>query len=167
MGPADPDDHAVVLVGRGSTDPDANSDLHKACRLVWDHRGLGLVEPAFVSLAPPSVPEALERCRRLGAAQITVVPYFLFAGVLPDRIGTQARTWAAGHPDITVRVGRHFGASPALAPLVLERYDEALRGEAGMNCDCCAYRTALPGYESRVGQPVARHAHPHDHDPSL
>ena len=53
-----PADHAVVLVGRGSSDPDANSDLYKACRLVWDHRQLGLVEPAFISLAPPGVSEA-------------------------------------------------------------------------------------------------------------
>jgi cobalt/nickel transport system ATP-binding protein len=159
----EPDDHAVVLVGRGSTDPDANSDLHKACRLVWDQRGLGLVEPAFVSLAPPTVPQALERCRRLGAGTITVVPYFLFAGVLPDRIAAQAGAWAAEHPDITVRVGRHFGPAPALASLVLERYEEARRGAAAMNCDCCAYRIALPGYQSRVGQPVAMAAHPHGH----
>jgi cobalt/nickel transport system ATP-binding protein len=154
--------HAVVLVGRGSTDPDANSDLHKACRLVWDHRELGLVEPAFVSLAWPSVPKALERCRRLGATTISVVPYFLFTGVLVDRIGTQARAWGAQHPDIDVRVGRHFGAEPSLARLVLERFDEARRGDARMNCDACAYRTPLPGYEDRVGRPLAVHAH-HDH----
>jgi hypothetical protein len=30
-----------------------------------------------------------------------------------------------------------------------------------MNCDCCVYRVALPGYEDRVGG-VAPHAH-HDH----
>ena len=26
------------------------------------------------------------------------------------------------------------------------------------------YRTALPGYEFRVGQPVAVHHHPHEHE---
>ena len=156
---------ATVLVGRGSTDPDANSDLYKVSRLLWDHRGLGLVEPAFVSLAPPGVGDAMERCRRLGATAITVVPYFLFAGVLPDRIDTEARAWATKHPDIDVRVGRHFGPAPELAALVIERYEEARRGDARMNCDCCAYRTALPGYESRVGQPLVVHRHHHDHPP--
>jgi cobalt/nickel transport system ATP-binding protein len=159
-----PREHAVVLVGRGSSDPDANSDLHKVARLVWDHRDLGLVEPAFISLAPPSVGDAMERCRRLGATAITVVPYFLFAGVLPDRIGTEARHWAADHPEVDVRVARHFGPVPELAHLVLERYDEARRGDARMNCDCCAYRTALPGFESRVGQPLVLNGHRHDHD---
>jgi cobalt/nickel transport system ATP-binding protein len=155
--------HATVLVGRGSTDPDANSDLYKVSRLLWDHRGLGLVEPAFVSLAPPGVEEAMERCRRLGATVITVVPYFLFAGVLLDRIAIEARSWASEHPDIEVRVGRHFGPTPELAALVIERYEEARRGDAHMNCDCCTYRTALPGYESRVGQPLPVHRHHHDH----
>jgi cobalt/nickel transport system ATP-binding protein len=156
-------DHAVVLVGRGSTDPDANSDLHKVCRLVWDHRDLGMVEPAFVSLAPPTVSEALDRCSRLGATAVTVVPYFLFAGVLPERIRAQAATWATGHPDVDVRVARHFGPAPELARLVLDRYDEARRGDARMNCDCCAYRAPLPGYERRVGQPLVVHAHDHTH----
>ena len=167
MNGTSPERHAVVLVGRGSTDPDANSDLHKACRLVWDQRGLGLVEPAFISLAPPTVADALERCRRLGADVISVVPYFLFAGVLPERIGVEARAWAAAHPGIDVRVGRHFGPAPELADLVLERFDEASAGDARRNCDCCSYRVALPGYEHRVGQPLvtdpAHHGHDHAH----
>src|SRR5205085_3705600 len=71
------EDHAVVVVGRGSSDPDANADLCKVARLLWDGRGLAMVEPAFVSLAAPDVAAALERCRRLGAPRIAVVPYLL------------------------------------------------------------------------------------------
>ena len=44
---------AVVLVGRGSSDPDATSDLYKLARLLADGRGLGLVEPAFAGVAQP------------------------------------------------------------------------------------------------------------------
>lgn len=150
----------VVIVSRGSSDPDANADLYKVGRLLADSRGLGLVEPAFVSLAPPDVPAALERCRRLGASSIAVVPYFLFTGVLVDRIHDQAGAWAAAHPEVSVVVGPELGADPRIADLVLERYEEARRGEARMNCDCCIYRTALPGYESRVGLPLAHH---HEH----
>jgi sirohydrochlorin cobaltochelatase len=32
-----------------------------------------------------------------------------------------------------------------------------------MNCDCCVYRIAIPGYEEQVGQPTPLHAHPHSH----
>lgn len=155
------DTDAVVVVSRGSSDPDANSDLYKVGRLLADSRGLGLVEPAFVSLAPPDVADALERCYLLGARRIAVVPYFLFTGVLVDRIHAQAAEWAASHPDTTVVVGAELGPDVRIADLVLERYDEARRGEARMNCDCCIYRVALPGYESRVGSPVHSHSHSH------
>jgi sirohydrochlorin cobaltochelatase len=88
----------VLLVGRGSTDPDANAELFKVARLLWEGRGIGGVEAAFVSLAEPGVPAGLDRCRRLGARRIVVLPYFLFDGVLPDRVAAQARHWAAGRP---------------------------------------------------------------------
>jgi sirohydrochlorin ferrochelatase len=147
IGDDDPSTTAVVLVSRGSSDPDANADLYKVCRLLWDSRGLGLVEPAFVSLAPPGVPAALERCRLLGATRIAVVPYFLFTGVLVDRIRAETSAWAGAHPDLDVRHGPHLGADPRIARLVLERYGEALAGDVRMNCDLCVYRVALPGYE--------------------
>lgn len=147
-------DVSVILVGRGSSDPDANSDLAKVARLVWDGRGFAAVEPAFVSLTSPSVPEALDRCRRLGARRVAVVPYFLFTGVLVDRIGDQARAWARSHPDMEVTVGPYLGPVGPVADVVLERYHEALAGGAVMNCDLCVYRTPLPGHEHRVGTPV-------------
>src|SRR5260370_19008270 len=37
----------VLLVGRGSSDPDANSDVSKVARLFWEGRGLGMVEVAL------------------------------------------------------------------------------------------------------------------------
>lgn len=159
----DPGRWAVVVVGRGSTDPDANADLHKVARLLWDSRGTAAVEPAFVSLAPPSVPEALERCRRLGFDRVAVVPYFLFTGILVERIHAQAAAWAAAHPDVEVRVGPYLGPDPRIARLVLARYQEAIDGTALMNCDCCIYRVALPGYEHRVGAPVPVGGHHHAH----
>ena len=111
-----------------------------------------MVEPAFVSLAEPGVPAALERCRLLGATKIVVVPYFLFTGILVDRIADQVTEWAARHPEVDARPGPHLGADPRIAERVVERYREALAGDAHMNCDLCVYRHALPGYE---------HKHPH------
>jgi cobalt/nickel transport system ATP-binding protein len=154
-------DRAVVLVGRGSSDPDANADLYKVGRLLDGSGGLGLLEPAFVSLARPSVTDALDRCRRLGARRVAVVPYFLFTGLLVDRIGRQARAWADRYPEVDVVMGSELGPDEGVGRLVLERFDEARTGGAVMNCDCCIYRTALPGYEQRVSAPAAGAAHTH------
>jgi sirohydrochlorin ferrochelatase len=108
-----------------------------------------MVEPAFVSLARPDVAAALERCRLLGATRIVVVPYFLFTGVLVDRITAQVAEWAGAHTDVEARPGPHLGADPRIARLVVDRYHEALAGDAHMNCDLCVYRHPLPGYEHR------------------
>ncbi|HVA61522.1 MAG TPA: sirohydrochlorin chelatase [Mycobacteriales bacterium] len=156
-------DTTVVLVGRGSSDPDANAEHVKTARLFAEGRGLAGVEPAFISLAQPGVPEALERCRRLGARRVAVLPYFLFPGVLPDRVGSQSVEWTIAHPDIEVRRADVLGDSDELADLVLARYREALGGDIRMNCDTCQYRVALPGFEHRVGTPQVPHDHPDDH----
>jgi len=152
IGGDDPDNTVVVLVGRGSSDPDANADLYKVGRLLWDGRGLGSIEPAFVSLALPGVADALDRGLALGARRLVVVPYFIFTGVLVERIRSEARAWAGTHTAVEVTIGAHLGADPRIARLLLERYAEAVTGDVRMNCDLCVYRVALPGHE--------RHHHP-------
>ncbi|MEU7301163.1 sirohydrochlorin chelatase [Streptomyces sp. NPDC007206] len=152
----------VLLVGRGSTDPDANAEVFKAARLLWEGRGYAGVETAFVSLAAPDVPSGLDRCRALGARRIVVLPYFLFTGVLPDRVRRQTEEWAAAHPETEVRSAEVIGPEPELLDLVLERYAEAVKGDLRMNCDSCVYRIALPGFEDKVGLPQQPHYHPDD-----
>ena len=154
---------AVLVVGRGSTDPDANADVVKTARLLWEGRDYPLAETAFVSLARPDVTEGLERCRLLGARRIVVARYFLFPGVLPDRVTEQAAEYAAAHPELDVAVADVLGDCAEIAALVLERYREALSGDIRMNCDMCVYRIAMPGFEHRVGEPQHPHDHPHDH----
>ena len=155
-------DTAVVLVGRGATDPDANSEVAKTARLLLEGRGLGTVETAFVSLAEPSVTQGLDRASRLGYRTIVVLPYFLFAGVLPDRIVSQAADWAAAHPGVEVHAAGVIGPSRNLASLVAERAGEISGGDLRMNCDSCMYRALLPGFEGKVGQPQTPHDHPDD-----
>jgi sirohydrochlorin cobaltochelatase len=152
----------IALIGRGSSDPDANAEIAKVARLLWEGRGYAGVEPAFISLAEPSVPAVLERLRLLRARRIVVAPYFLFAGVLPDRIVTQAGEFADSCPGIDVRVAGVIGDCDPLADLVLERYAEARHGDIRMNCDTCAYRVAMPGHTDKLGRPQRPHDHPHD-----
>lgn len=153
---------AVILVGRGATDPDANAEVAKTARLLLEGRGIGTVETAFVSLAEPSVAQGLDRADRLGYKRIVVLPYFLFEGVLPQRIRDQADEWATNHAGSDVKVADLIGPSANLAALVLERAGELSAGDIRMNCDTCQYRTLMPGFEARVGQPQTPHDHPDD-----
>ena len=152
----------VVLVGRGATDPDANAEVAKTARLLLEGRGIGTVETAFISLAQPSVPAGLDRAVLLGYRRVVVLPYFLFAGVLPDRIVEQTSAWAEVHPDIELLTADLIGPSARLAELVGVRWHEIGGGDLRMNCDTCAYRTALPGFQGKLGAPQTPHDHPDD-----
>jgi sirohydrochlorin cobaltochelatase len=154
---------SILLVGRGSTDPDANAEVVKTTRLLWEGREFPLAETAFVSLARPDVTEGLDRCLALGARRIVVARYFLFPGVLPGRVARQAAEWAQAHPGVEVRCTDVIGDCGELASVVWERYNEAVSGHVSANCDMCMYRVALPGFEHQVG--AAQHPHDHPHDP--
>src|ERR687894_835493 len=158
---------AVLVVGRGSSDPDANSDLSKIARLFYEGRRYPVVEGAYVSMTPPDVAVGLERCRRLGAKRVAVFSYFLFTGVLEERIREQSEVFATENPDVEVRYAGYFGPSERVAELLMKRYAEAVGGDIRMNCDVCVHRVALPGFEEKVGAPATPHYHPdepgHDH----
>lgn len=157
------EDTAVLLVGRGASDPDANADTAKLGRLLWEGRPWPLVEVCYAGITDPRVPEGLERCRRLGARRIVAMPYLLFGGRLEDRVHAQCARFAADHPEIDVRVAGRLGPCDAIAQLVLERYREAIDGDPRMNCDLCIHRVALPGFEHKLAAAAVPHFHPHDH----
>jgi sirohydrochlorin cobaltochelatase len=127
--PIEPSETAVVLVGEGSTDAAANAEIHRVSRLFWETHAYDFmtVETAFVSVTPPGVPGGLERCRRLGAKRVIVVPYLLFAGGLLERVWAQALAYGAGHPDLDIRCAEVIGDCETLADVVIDRYEEALQ----------------------------------------
>ena len=84
--PADRSETLLVVVGRGTNDPDANSNIAKVARMLWEGMGFGWAEAAFSGVAQPRVGPALERAVRLGFRRIVVFPYFLFTGILVQRI---------------------------------------------------------------------------------
>lgn len=128
--PFEPDeDAAVLLVGRGSSDPEANADLCKLARLLWERNRFGWVEAGFVSLAPPGVAAGIQRCLRLGARRVIVLPYFLCTGVLVKRIRQQAMECEG-----VINVAPHLGVHPLVLDLLVERLAQA---RAGL-CVCLA-----------------------------
>lgn len=150
---------AVLLVGRGSSDPDANSDVAKVARLFWEGRGLVTVEIAFAGLTCPTLEEGLSRCLRLGCKALIVLPYFLFTGILVKRIAKRTAEFAERAVTVDVRCGRHLGIHPNLVEALTFRLQELLAGPAPMTCDCCKYRIALPGFEADVGAPITTDHH--------
>jgi sirohydrochlorin ferrochelatase len=152
-----PADTLLLLVGRGSGDPDANSNVAKVARFLEEGYPTAWSACAFSGVTAPLLPEVLPRCERLGFRRIAVQPYFLFTGVLLKRIYEQVGERRRARPDIEYVAVPHLQAHPLLLETFAERADEALRGTGHMNCSLCQYRVALPGHEDALGIPQQPH----------
>jgi sirohydrochlorin cobaltochelatase len=157
--PAERQDAVLVVVGRGTNDPDANSNIAKITRMLWEGMGFGWAETAYSGVAHPRVDAALDRAARLGFRRIVVFPYFLFTGVLVKRIHAQTDDAAARFPAIEFVKASYLRDHPLVIDAFLERVTEIEGGEPNMNCQLCKYRTQIVGYESDVG--LAQQAHHH------
>ena len=98
-------DTLLMVVGRGASDPDANSNVAKMMRMLWEGMGFGWGETAYSGVTFPLVAPALDKAARLGFRRIIVFPYFLFTGVLVKRIYAAADEAAARYPGDRFRQG--------------------------------------------------------------
>ena len=149
----------LLVVGRGTNDPDANSNIAKLARMLWEGMGFGWAEAAFSGVAQPRVAPALEHAVRLGFRRIVVFPYFLFTGVLVKRIYAETDRVAALHPEIEFAKAPYLRDHPLVLETFLDRIAEADGGDPRMNCQLCKYRARLVGYEADVGAVQAAHHH--------
>ena len=88
----------LVVVGRGSSDPDANSNVAKVTRLLVEGFGFGWGETVYSGVTFPLVEPGLLHAVKLGFRRVVVVPYFLFSGVLVSRIRQHTELVAAASP---------------------------------------------------------------------
>lgn len=144
---------AIALIGRGTSDPDSNSDVAKIARLLAEGWGYPWVEYGFYSVTHPSVTAVLERCIRLGAERIVILPFLLFTGRIHQGIVRQAEAVATAHPHIELRCAFHLHGHPGVVEALLQRYTEAIAGNGGMTCDLCKFRNYMPTYAKDHGAP--------------
>lgn len=129
-----PPDTAILLVGRGTHDANANADFFRIARLFAEEYGCPLVEVGFVSQTTPSVSDGLRRCAALGARRIVVVPYFLNTGILVRWIHEQVAATISTLPGIAVQVADHLGVHHHVVTLLLLRAREAALGVYALPC---------------------------------
>lgn len=149
----------LVVAGRGASDPDANSNVSKVTRLLWEGFGFGWAETAYSGVTFPLVAPALEHAAKLGYRRIIVFPYFLFTGILVDRIYNATDEVAARHPDIEFIKAPYLNDHDKVIDTFVERVEQILTGDTAMNCGMCKYRTQVLGFEAEVGAPQESHHH--------
>ena len=153
------EDTLLVVVGRGASDPDANSNVAKVTRMLWEGLGLGWAETAYSGVTFPLVEPGLEHATRLGYKRIVVFPYFLFTGILVQRIYHYTDIVAAKHPEIEFIKASYLNDHPLVLDAFAERVEEIRNGENNMNCQLCKYREQFLGFENEVGLRQESHHH--------
>jgi len=128
---------ALLPVGRGSSDSDANSDFCKLTRVLAERGGFRRAEPCFIAVTSPLFEPAAEDLAKVHDGPILVQPYFLFAGLLVEQLAREVEAFRARHPGRAVHLTGHLGPDARLLELLEERLDEVLGGVAIHPCDAC------------------------------
>lgn len=152
-------DTLLLVIGRGTNDSDANSNVSKVARMLWEGMGFGWAEVGYSGVAHPRTDAALERAIKLGFKRVIVFPYFLFTGVLVRRIYDASDAVAANHPDVEVINAPYLNDHPMVLECYKDRVFDTLEGKTAMNCQLCKYREQIIGFEKDVGQAQVGHHH--------
>lgn len=149
------EDTVLLFVGRGSSDPDANGDVYKLARILWEGSGYLTVETCFIGITHPRLEEGFNRARLYKPKRIIVLPYFLFTGLLVKKIFDSTAQQQEQYPDIAMTCLPEMGLDPQLFAITRDREIETQLGQVQMNCEMCKFRLAAVG---------SGNGHTHSHD---
>jgi len=152
-------DTCLVVIGRGASDPDANGNVAKIARMLHEGLGFGWVETGYSGVTFPLVEPCLTHAAKLGYKRIVVFPYFLFTGILIDRIYGFTDRVAAAHPDIHFVKAGYLNDHASVLETFAERVTEQIGEIPPPNCAMCKYRTQVLGFEAEVGAVQESHHH--------
>jgi sirohydrochlorin cobaltochelatase len=105
-------DHAQILLAHGSRRPGANQSVEAIAN---DLQAL----PAYWSV-PPNLETQIAALTKTGCQQITIMPYFLFAGGIMDAIAQSIQSLSQQFPATRLHLAKPLGVSSAMADLVVD-----------------------------------------------
>jgi len=159
-------DTVLLFVGRGSSDPDANGDVCKLARILWEGSGYATVETCFIGITHPRLEIGFQRASLYQPKRIVVLPHFLFTGTLVKKIFDIAAQQQQKYPQIDIACLPEIGLHPHLFTILREREIETHLGQVLMNCEMCKFRLAAVAgnMHSHTHTHDSHHHHHHHHD---
>ncbi len=117
-------DSMVLLIGRGSSDPEVKQDLSQIAQLLKQHLQIDRVDISFLVAAKPSLKEALHIVQDTHYKKVFVIPYLLFTGVLMNKIDKIIREHNE-QTDQDIILCKYLGYHPILTKIIKDRVIEA------------------------------------------
>lgn len=112
----------VVLVGRGSSDPDVKRDLGKIASLIEKQVDRIVVKDCYLTAAQPSFEEALQMAEHSSYRHILVIPYLLFTGILMKSMEKTIKEMNSIDKEYVL--APYLGYDPLIAEILKERIEE-------------------------------------------
>ena len=119
---------SLLIVAHGSRRRESNDEVRQlagqlgALESMYDR-----IEPAFLELAEPSIPDGLRQLIQSGSEDIVVMPYFLSAGRhVAEDIPREVDSVRAEYPAVTIHLAPYLGAAAGITRLILSQADSEL-----------------------------------------
>ena len=109
----------IIVFAHGSSVESANNAVRNVTARVAELGGFPVMDTAFLEMARPDLPEAVDRMVASGVERIVVVPYFLTLGIhLKRDLPRIVNESAVKHPGLAIEVTEPLDGHPALAGIV-------------------------------------------------
>jgi sirohydrochlorin cobaltochelatase len=118
--PIDPAETLLILVGRGSSYPEALAEMRRFTALRAERTPVARAETCFVAIAKPSLPETLAWAADTSFRRIVVQPHVLFTGEVLAEVEKAVAALSAQQPDRQWIATSHLGPSPLVAEALLD-----------------------------------------------
>ncbi|MGE7184425.1 sirohydrochlorin chelatase [Peribacillus sp. NPDC006672] len=117
------EDSLLLLVGRGSSDPDVKRDLGRLADLLSNRFPKSRVQECYLTAASPSFEEALDFAEESRPNQVFIIPYLLFTGILMKSIETRLKKIQKKERQKII-LCRYLGYHPKIEYAISERIHE-------------------------------------------
>jgi len=146
---------ATLVIGHGTREPQGVEQFHRVVEQLREALAPRRVEPAFLELCSPSIPEAIAALAGAGVTRVTAAPLLLFAaGHAQHDIPAMLAAAKGAHPQIEFRQANCLECHPAIVELSALRFREAIAtGEPRQDSEASDTLLLLVGRGSR--EPLA------------
>ena len=115
--------NVLLVIAHGSRRDESNLEIESLTNKIasFNTKEFDVVMPAFLEFAEPSIVEAIQKCSDIGAKKVTVLPYFLSAGVHITRdIPGEIQKVSEQYPTLVIEKVNYFGARDEIAEILIK-----------------------------------------------
>jgi sirohydrochlorin ferrochelatase len=131
----------ILLIGRGSSDPDVKRDLELIAQQLQERYRVPQIQACFLTGSKPKFEDALTKSHE-ACEQIVIVPYLLFTGLLLKGINKTINEYKR-HNEKEVIICEALGYHPILRKVLQTRINETLNDKernAFVPCSLKSYK---------------------------